>query len=102
MVTVTADVATFRFFRPGAHQVFLVGEFDQWAQGGRPMVRTPEGYWVAALRLPPGNHRFRYRADNQWYADYAAFGIEYGPFGPDSVVHVEPSSDEPAKERTRA
>ena len=35
--------------------------------------------------------QFRYLGDGQWYTDYAAFGLEYGPFGMNSVVKVEPA-----------
>jgi hypothetical protein len=35
-----------------------------------------------------GEFRFRYCADGEWYADYAAFGVEPGRFGMDSIVRV--------------
>ena len=40
------------------------------------------------MKLPPGEFRFRYCADGVWYTDYAAFGVEPGQFGMDSVVYV--------------
>ena len=43
---------------------------------------------IAAINLPPGSYRFRYWADGQWFCDYAAFGVEPGPFGLDSVVRI--------------
>ncbi len=88
MVGVTGSVAHFRFYRPQAVKVFLVGDFNQWDSGSLPMVRTGQGYWVAAVRLEEGNFRFRYRADGQWFTDFAAFGVQHGPYGLDSVVCV--------------
>ena len=88
MVDVRGDEARFSFFRPDAGQVHLVGDFNQWKDGAAPMSRSPDGYWRANLRLPPGKFRFRYRADGTWYTDFAAFGIEQGPFGWNSVVVV--------------
>ena len=50
------------------------------------------GYWTAVLYLPQGDYKFRYRCDGQWFTDYAAFGIEYGPLGADSVIRVHEST----------
>jgi 1,4-alpha-glucan branching enzyme len=90
MVTVHGSYAQFRFFRPGAQSVHLAGDFNGWQDRALQMIPTGNGYWVAVLRLEPGSYRFRYLADGRWYADYAAFGIEYGPYGPDSVIRVGP------------
>jgi 1,4-alpha-glucan branching enzyme len=90
MVTVHGNYVQFRFFRPGAQSVHLAGDFNGWQDHALQMIPTANGYWVAVLRLEPGSYRFRYLADGRWYADYAAFGIEYGPYGPDSVIRVGP------------
>lgn len=67
---------------------FLVGDFNQWRQKEVPMKKGHDGYWQANLKLGPGIYRFRYWSDGQWYTDYAAFGIESGPMGNDSIVRV--------------
>lgn len=78
----------FRFFRPGVSNVYLCGDFNDWRPDQLRMVRQDDGYWTLKLVLPAGDHRFRYMADGLWYADFAAFGLEPGRFGPDSVVRV--------------
>jgi len=88
MVTVGDQFVEFRFFRPQAAQVHLAGDFNGWREGELPMRRTPDGYWVAQMRLPAGEFRFRYCADGEWFTDYAAFGVEPGRFGMDSVLRV--------------
>lgn len=90
MVTIRGDVAVFKFFRPDAEQVHVAGDFNGWRLGELPMQPTKDGHWLARVRLPAGDFRFRYCADGQWYTDYAAFGLEPGQFGLDSVVRVEP------------
>lgn len=95
MVTRQANCVTFRFFRPNAHQVHLVGDFNGWGREPLLMSRTREGYWVAALRLPPGDHQFQYQADGEAYLDFAASGLDFGPLGANSVVSI-PSGSEPA------
>jgi 1,4-alpha-glucan branching enzyme len=79
----------FRFYRPQAHQVCLAGEFNGWNLTGLPMAKCPDGWWNCQMRLAPGCYQFRYMSDGQWFLDYAAFGLEHGPFGLNSVVRVE-------------
>ena len=88
MVTVMEDRADFRFFRPYACKVFLVGDFNDWREDATPMSRRADGCWFARLQLREGDFRFRYLADGQWFTDYAAFGVEEGPMGTNSVVRV--------------
>jgi len=87
MVTLNQDSVRFEFFRPDATQVNLAGDFNDW-QSDLPMVRDEGGYWKASVALPAGEFKFRYCADGQWFTDYAAFGVEPGRFGLDSIVRV--------------
>ena len=52
------------------------------------MAPCEDGYWRVKMRLPAGEFKFRYVADGAWFTDYAAFGLEPGQFGLDSVVRV--------------
>jgi 1,4-alpha-glucan branching enzyme len=88
MVTITDKGVEFTFFNSQAEQVDLVGDFTDWQCGRLPMKRAADGGWRIRLDLPAGEFRFRYRADGRWFTDYAAFGIEPGDFGTDSVVRV--------------
>ena len=88
MVTLKEDFVEFRFFRPQAGQVDLVGDFNDWRTGELPMKRSEDGYWQARMRLPAGEFKFRYCADGEWFTDFAAFGVEPGSFGLDSVLRV--------------
>ena len=88
MVTVDGEWVRFSFYRPSARRVFLAGDFNHWHEGELPMVPAPDGYWNARMRLPAGEFKFRYCADGEWFTDYAAFGVEPGRFGLDSVLRV--------------
>ena len=88
MVTFDSEWVVFSFFRPQAKHVYLAGEFNQWRQRDLPMLRREGGYWTARVRLPAGEFRFRYCADGEWFADFAAFGVEPGRFGLDSIVRI--------------
>ncbi len=95
MVTQMADGnVEFKFFRPEARQVFLTGDFSGWQKHCLVMTRDEEGWWTCQLRLAPGVYQFRYLADGQWYTDYAAFGLEKGPYGWNSVLKVDPPQED--------
>lgn len=79
-------IVEFRFFRPGARRVHLVGDFNGWHPSATPMFREADGDWVRCLRLERGTCRFKYLADDEWFPDYAAFGVEWGPLGVNSVA----------------
>jgi len=89
MVSIRGTKAYFRFYRPDARSVRLVGDFNHWDTGGPTMTRTEDGWWVAALQLGPGTYRFQYLADGAWFSDYAAFGLQHGLHGWVSVVQIE-------------
>jgi len=88
MVDVKGNMAEFTFFRPNAENVFLSGDFNDWREGELAMSYEGDGNWRARMRLPGGEFKFRYCADGVWYTDFAAFGVEPGQFGLDSVVRV--------------
>jgi len=52
------------------------------------MRRCEDGHWELDMDLPAGTFKFRYQADGKWFTDFAAFGVEPGPGGMDSLVRV--------------
>lgn len=91
MVTQMQDgTVMFRFLRPRACSVTLAGEFNDWNEASLVMNKNADGWWSYCLKLKPGCYRFRYLADGIWYTDYAAFGLDPGPFGMNSVIKVDP------------
>ncbi len=93
MVTQQTDgTVEFSFFRPEAKQVSLSGDFNGWHKTSMPMSKDQDGWWRYSFRLAPGQYEFRYLSDGQWFTDYAAFGLERGPFGWNSVLKVDPPS----------
>lgn len=79
----------FRFYRPNAQQVSLVGDFTDWYRSAIAMHKTNDGWWTRRLQLDPGVYEFQYLVDGTRYIDFAAFGVERGPLGGwNSVVVV--------------
>jgi len=54
---------------PAARSVFLVGDFNQWNPTTIRMVAGPDGAFRARLRLPPGDHQYKFVADGVWLND---------------------------------
>ena len=90
MVTVENGCVDFRFFRPDAERVSIAGDFNDWKTDEAKMKPLGDGHWGCRLSLPAGEYRFRYCADGEWFADYAACGLEPGGFGMDSLLVVTP------------
>ncbi len=80
----------------------VVGNWDSWRREGIPMVREEGGpqSWKLVLKLPPGEHQFRYRVGDHWFNDPSADRyVDNGLGGENSVVIVE---DVPKKRGRRA
>ena len=60
---------------PGASHVCLVGDFNRWNMAATPMLRTPDGRWMASLELHHGHHRYLFVADGKPKLDPNATGI---------------------------
>ena len=88
MVTIEEEWIVFSFYRPNASSVCVAGDFNGWKTGDLELTPLGNGNWKAKFRLPPGEFKFRYCADGEWFTDYAACGVELGRFGLDSIVIV--------------
>lgn len=89
----------FAYFRPGAEQVALAGDFNGWACESHAMRRDADGWWRLRLALPAGEYRFKYVIDRTlWEADFAAYGVEMCKIGGwTSVLFVQPPAQQPAR-----
>jgi 1,4-alpha-glucan branching enzyme len=94
MITTKDDGSVeFAYFRPGAEQVALAGDFNHWRAEAHPMQRDDHGWWRLRLALPEGEYRFKYIVDRAlWEADFAAYGVELSELGGwTSVLVVAPA-----------
>lgn len=72
-----------RFFchAPQAHQVCLVGDFNQWTPGAHPLQRGPDGSWFLEVILHLGHHQYLFLVDNLPTLDPKAQGVARDPQG---------------------
>ena len=83
MITVEDNgQVTFEFFRPDACAVHLVGSHNNWSNQKHPLESRGDGWWRTTLTLDPADYTFKYLVDqSDWYADFAAHGIESDGLG---------------------
>ncbi len=79
---------TFKFYRPEAAAVMIVGDFTGWNAAPIEMTSAGDGWWTLGKLFSGGEYRFRYLADGQPYADYASHGIEATKTGWNSILVV--------------
>lgn len=53
---------------PGAHEVFLAGDFNGWDAKATPMTRVGEN-WKVALSVVPGMYSYNFVIDGKWVCD---------------------------------
>ena len=64
-------VVTFRFRRPEAQSVVLLGDFNNWNESAHPMAfHAPTGEWNLAIPLKPGRYEYKFLVDGMdWWND---------------------------------
>lgn len=89
-VHATDEGVVFTAHAPGAHEVRLAGDFNNWSAEATPMLSNGrEGCFHALLPLAPGRYRYRYVVDGEWRHDAHNNYVEANPFGGlNSIVEV--------------
>jgi 1,4-alpha-glucan branching enzyme len=74
---------------PGAKQVYLAGDFNQWNPTEKKMTKAKDGSFRTKLTLTPGKHQYKFVADGTWVEDQSCKQKAHNPFGGvNSVVEV--------------
>lgn len=87
----TVFVTRFMLVAPGAKDVSLVGDFNDWDHAATPLVKVARGgVWTVELPLTAGRYSYAFLVDgHRWTADPAAPRAVGDDFGrPSSVVTV--------------
>jgi 1,4-alpha-glucan branching enzyme len=66
--------ADFFCHAPEAKQVLIVGDFNNWNPNATPMIRQPDGQWMASLELRHGYHQYAFLVDGKRVLDPNAAG----------------------------
>jgi len=84
---VLAAQVTFVHQAPGAGQVNLAGEFNNWSDSANPMQQA-DGVWSLTLELAPGDYQYKYVVDGSWREDPGNPRVVAGPVGGKNSVLV--------------
>ena len=102
MTSVTRDgIVEFNFYRPNVRSVTVVGDFNDWQTDALHMITKGDGWWRAQAQLQGGDYRFRYLADQEWFADYASHGVEFAQTGACDSLLVVPKTSKLKPQRAR-
>ncbi len=79
----------FELHAPGAREVFLVGDFNDWDTNAFRMRRFKDGTFKKSVQLKPGRYEYLFLVDGQWWTDPAHTHRTPNPFGTEnSVIEV--------------
>jgi chromosome partitioning protein len=88
--TVTPEGVWFVAHAPGAQEVSVAGDFNNWTPSATPMMRNGRAdCFHALLPLAPGRYCYRFVVDGQWRHDDGNTYVEANPYGElNSVIEV--------------
>lgn len=86
------QVQEFRFLKPGAHRVMLVGSFNDWDVKRTPMARvSDDGIWTISIPLAIGRHTYQFLVDDSIWVNDPSAATEPSQFGSaNSVLTIVP------------
>jgi MinD-like ATPase involved in chromosome partitioning or flagellar assembly len=74
---------------PDAKEVYVAGDFNEWALNQKSRMEQDNGSWRKRIGLSEGKYRYRFVIDGKWVDDPANPVKEKNPFGEmDSLLEV--------------
>lgn len=71
----TTRLINFLCLAPQAKSVSVIGDFNNWDAAANPMLRQPDGGWIARIPLHHGHHRYQFMVDGVPTVDSRSQGI---------------------------
>ncbi|MDD5282282.1 MAG: AAA family ATPase [Candidatus Omnitrophica bacterium] len=80
---------TLKVNAPGAKEVYLAGEFNNWKLDENSRMEQNNGCWSKSLNLNNGKYRYRFVIDGNWTEDPNNPAKQLNPYGAmDSLLEV--------------
>lgn len=76
----------FCFYAPGAVEVSIAGEFNNWNLQTLPMKKHKDGIWKKTTKLLPGRYEYKMLVDRSWIEDLPGEEKVPNPFGTQNFV----------------
>jgi chromosome partitioning protein len=81
---------TFSLTAPQAKDVYVAGDFNNWALDETYKLKQNNGTWLTKIPLKQGSYRYRFVVDGKWQEDPQNSHTQKNPFGePDSLLEVK-------------
>jgi len=87
-VAASQPTISIEFIKPGAKQVAVAGDFNDWKPERSPLIQIDNGKWVGDLNVKPGRHEYLFVVDGQWLPDPNARENVQNPFGGKNSVLI--------------
>lgn len=78
----------FNVSAPGAKNVFLVGDFNQWNPSTHPLKQKNKQDWTISISLDKGQYQYRFVIDGEWKNDPKCSAVVENPFGTTNCLKV--------------
>ena len=85
-----AKTVKFSLSAPLAKEVYLVGTFNEWRIGEKPLkLDKKTGLWTEILKLSPGRYSYKFVVDGDWWSDPNCPNWEWNEYGShNSILEV--------------
>jgi 1,4-alpha-glucan branching enzyme len=81
---------TFSVSAADANNVYLVGDFNNWAPNAHPMKSTGNHHFTKTVMLQPGTYQYKFIVDGTWQEDPENERTVANEFGTrNNVMHIE-------------
>lgn len=81
---------TFQLAAPGAQEVSIAGDFNEWNAKKHSLKKKSGGFWERTLMLFPGRYEYKFLVDGVWRVDPSNSLLCKNTFGTrNSVIEVK-------------
>jgi len=60
---------SFKLNASEAHEVSIVGDFNNWNPKTHVMKKDKKGVWSKTILIPQGRYEYKYFVDGEWWLD---------------------------------
>lgn len=84
----TIPSTEFRIHAPGANEVFLAGDFNNWESNSKDfqMRKFKDNIWKKKVKLSPGRYEYQFVVDGNWCPDPVNPERQSNPFASENSV----------------
>lgn len=84
-----AEAVVFTYRSEDAKEVYVAGDFNNWALNDDSRMHQHDGTWSKRVRLALGRYRYRFVVDGRWIDDPVNTVKEVNPYGEmDSLLEI--------------